>query len=96
MSGPLCCWLVQGDRTHAMVIPVAYLAEFQQVIQDYQKSSTARPLVSALPHSLLADLAKVVVDPRCHHRVSNVRVPWQPWLYGLRHALVVWLLPLYA
>lgn len=62
MLGCLCCWLVQGDRTHAMRVPLAYLAEFQQVIQDYQKSSTARP-VSALPNTLLSDIARVATDP---------------------------------
>lgn len=46
-----------------MLVPLAYLSEFQQVIQDYQKAAAAMPPVQPMPSNLLADLAKVGAEP---------------------------------
>lgn len=61
-----------------MLVPLAYLQEFQQVIQDAQKLAAAPP-VQALPKDLLADLARVSADPdvviRYEHTQRRIKAP---------------------
>ena len=61
LFGLLCVCHAQGDRTHAMLIPMAYLTEYQQVVYDAQQSQKI-PTPPVLGN-LLADLARVGAEP---------------------------------